>query len=134
MRNTYSNYRPTGYYTPRSNTVIIYRDRYDNNFLQYATAIWLFHHWDTVDKSRFDEQRLRDLEYKMKQMERDGVKRDPNYVQPGVDQDLIYASVPAAVEKKTEKSGIGWIGWALLILFIIGVTFVGVWMYSRIRR
>ena len=57
----------------------------------YATMFWMFHHWDSVDYSRFQEAKLRELEAKVKQMEASGMKRDPNYVDPGVDPDIQYA-------------------------------------------
>jgi|GEM_PF-6651963 len=83
--------QPTGYYVRPTNTIVVYRDHYNNNFLMYASVFWMFNHWDSMDHSRFQEAKIRELELKFKELEAQGKKRDPNYVDPGVDRDLQYA-------------------------------------------
>jgi len=110
----YRSYKPTGYYTPPANTTVIYRDNYNSNFLQVATMMWMFHHWDTVDKSRFEESKLKELEAKVKQMEQQGVKRDINYTQPGVDSDLMY--------NKTENESVSnTVAWWIVLMVASGI-------------
>lgn len=89
-QNTYGARQPTGYYTPRSTTVVIYRDPYDNTFLRYASMWWLFHHWDYVDHSRFDEAQLQNLQRQVDELKAQGNKPDSNYTEIGVDPDLAY--------------------------------------------
>ncbi len=81
--------QPTGYYSERPN-VVVYRDHYDNSFMKYVTLMWLFNHWNSVDHSRFDDARVRDLEARFRDLEAKGYKPDPNYTEPGVDPDLAY--------------------------------------------
>ena len=119
----YNSYRPTGYYTPPS-TVVIYRDNYSNSFLQVATTMWLFNHWNTVDKSRFEESKLRELEAKVKEMERQNIKRDPNYVQPGVDPDLMYQA------PKEEGSSF----WVWFFIIVVALSVIGGGSYFLLRR
>ena len=129
--NTYYRYTPT----------IIYRDPYDNFFFQYMTLTWLFHHWGSVDKSRFDEARLQELEAKFAQMEKEGTVRDPNYVMPGVDPDLQYSDeeldnlqeAKDVSEMEAEQtSGGGGFGW--LMIFLIGLVIVGGIYFIAVRR
>lgn len=135
MQSVYVAYKPSGYYTPRPNTTIIYRDNYSNNFLQYATMIWLFHHWDTVDKSRFDKQRLSQLELEVARMKSQGVKQDSGYVQPGVDRDLQFQNVSydKPIQAKPEDDGLGFFGWLGLIIGIILLCIAGWLIYKYLR-
>lgn len=110
--------RPTGYYVP-SNTTIIYRDNFSNNFMMYATTLWMFHHWDSIDKSRFDDQKRAELEARVRELERQGVKRDPNYVQP----------VPDPPENKKESSNTSWVI-GFIIVFVI-LLIIGYILYQR---
>ena len=75
-----------------------------------------------MDDARYRELLARDatLEAKVKAMEAEGIKRDPNYLPEGVDEDLVYSKPPqsiAATEK--EDDGTGFFTW-LLVLTIIG--------------
>lgn len=144
------NKRRNTFYTsyPRSNDRYyrynpggVYRDPYDNFFFRYVTMTWLFHHWDSVDKRRFDEEHLRELEVKMEEMEAQGMVRDPNYVMPEVDPDLQYSDeelvnlqeakevLDFESETGEDKGGFGW-----LTVFLIGLVVVGGFYFVAVRR
>ncbi len=140
-RNTfYKSYEPVNTYYRYSPT-IVYRDPYDNLFFQYVTLTWLFHHWDHIDKSRFDEARLRELEAKFEEMEKQGMKRDPNYVMPEVDPDLQYSEeelenlqeakdvIEMEAEREGDSGGFGW-----LAIFLVGIIIVGGVYFVAVRR
>ena len=113
-KTVYQYSRPTGYYTP-SSTTIIYRDNYNNNFMQYATMMWMFHHWNTVDKTRFDDKKRMELEQRVKELESQGYKRDPNYVQP----------VPQPTQtQSTDSDDIDGLSVFLWVVFISTVIFI----------
>lgn len=82
-------------------------------------AAWAYHHRDSMDDARYRELLARDatLEAKVKAMEAEGIKRDPNYLPEGVDEDLVYSKPDIATEK--EDDGTGFFTW-LLVLTIIG--------------
>ena len=136
----YNSYQPVNTYYRYTPAVMIYNDPFDNFFFQYVTVTWMFHHWDHVDKSRFDEARLRELEAKVAQMEKEGVQRDPNYVEPGADPDLQYsdeelanlqeAKEVAELEAAPASSGFGWLAMLLVAIAVGGgIYFVAVRRY-----
>lgn len=104
---------PTGYYTPRPGPTVIYNDPFSSSMLQYMSMMWMFNHWGQIDRSRFDEGRLRDLERQVAEMKAKGLQPDPNYVEPGVDADLIYRK-----DVVEEESNLG--GWLLGFLILCG--------------
>lgn len=124
-------------YTPH----VIYSDPYDNLFFRYVTIDWMYHHWYSIDRSRFDEARLRELEDKIEQMEEEGIERDPNYVMPGVDPDLQYSNEELEnlqeakdvidLEAEQEEGGRGF-GW--LTVFLVGIVIVGGVYFVAVRR
>jgi len=123
----YSSRQPTGFYTPRSTTTIIhYRDPYDDMFLRHVSYWWLFHHWDHVDHSRFDEVRLQELERKFAELKAQGNIPDSNYQESGIDPDLAYKKEAAY------HSGHPVLKFFLWIIVIGGLVWV-VW-FIFIRR
>lgn len=96
-------------------------------------AAWAYHHRDSMDDARYRELLAKDvaLEAKVKAMEAEGIKRDPNYLPEGVDEDLVYSkpkqpesqvSSPQPQEVITapeKEDGTGFFTW-LLILTGIG--------------
>lgn len=136
----YNSHSPSNdYYYRYSSTS--YNDPYDNLFFRYVTLTWLFHHWNTIDKSRFDERRLRELESKIEQMEQEGMERDPDYSIPGVEPDLQYsdqelANLQDAKEVMEFESdvgeGEGGFGW--VTIFLIGLVVVGGVYFVAVRR
>ena len=116
--------QPTGYYHELPN--VIYRDSYDNSFLKYATLFWLFHHWGNVDHSRFDQDRIQDLESKFRALQAQGYRPDPDYEQPGIDPDLTYrrdvayqnpalGSLAPALWALIPLGLAGWLAWFIFI-------------------
>ena len=134
----YSNVAPSNETYYRYAPTVIYHDPYDNFFFRYVTMTWLFHHWDSVDKSRFEEQRLRELEAKMAEMRAQGMQRDPNYTMAGVDPDLQYSdeelanlqdAKDVAQYEEDRAHGVSW-----LTIFLVGMVIVGGIYFTAIRR
>lgn len=125
-------------YSPR----VVYRDPYDNFFFRYVTMTWLFHHWNHIDKSRFEEDRLRELEEKIAEMEAQGLERDPDYVMPGGDPDLQYsdeelenlqeAGEVLAFESEAAEEKDGGFGW--FTLFLLATAAAGGVYFVAVRR
>ena len=136
----YDSYSPSNNYY-RYSPNVAYRDPYDNFFFKYVTFNWLFHHWNSIDKSRFDEARLRELEDKVEEMEAQGIERDPNYTLPGMEPDLQYSDeelenlqeakevLEFEAEREEDKSGFGW-----LTIFLVGLVAVGGIYFVAVRR
>lgn len=59
-------------------------------FLMRASDMFWYHHWSEISPYRnyFDQNQYRQLENRVEQLEKDGVQRDPNYMEEGVDPDL----------------------------------------------
>jgi hypothetical protein len=87
--------------------------------MQYATTLWLFHHWNEVDKSRFDSEKRIELENRIKELEKQGVVRDVNYTQP----------IPPQPKVEEESSNIIW----MIILGVIFLALIGGLMYYYLQ-
>ena len=127
------------YYYYRPNAT--YRDPYDNFFFRYVTLTWLFHHWDNIDKARFDEQQRQELEAEFAEMEAQGLERDPEYIMEGTEPDLQYSDDELAKLQDTkevlelepvseETEG----GFTWLTLFLIGLVALGGIYFTAVRR
>lgn len=59
-------------------------------FLMRASEMFWFHHWSEISpyRSYFDQQKYNQLENRVKELEQQGVKKDPNYLDPNVDPDI----------------------------------------------
>lgn len=59
-------------------------------FLMRASELFWFHHWSEISpyKSYFDQQQYADMEKRVKELEQQGVQKDPEYLDPDVDPDL----------------------------------------------
>ena len=94
--NTFSNKRPIFVNVNRSMFAspfsygYAYVGPWDLWFLMRASDMFWFHHWNEISPSRsyFDQQKYDELEKKVQALEKQGVKRDPNYLDPDVDPDL----------------------------------------------
>ncbi len=145
IQNTYTrNRRRTDFYdahSPSNNsyyqyTSTGYNDPYDNLFFRYVSLTWLFHHWDSIDKSRFDQERVWAVEAKIKQMEQEGMEPDPNYNMPGVDPDLQYTDEELAnlqeakdvidfeSEEPESTRGFAWVTMFLICLVTVGGVYL----------
>lgn len=62
-------------------------------FLMRASEMFWFHHWNEISpyRDRFDQQQFDDMEKRVKALEEQGVQRDPNYLEEGVDPDLQFS-------------------------------------------
>lgn len=59
-------------------------------FLMRASDLFWYHHWNEISpyRSYFDNQEYEKLEKRVQELEQQGIKRDPTYLEPGVDPDL----------------------------------------------
>ncbi len=59
-------------------------------FLMRASDLFWYHHWSEISpyRSYFDQNQYQQLENRVDQLEKQGVQRDPNYMEEGVDPDL----------------------------------------------
>ena len=59
-------------------------------FLMRASDLFWYHHWNEISpyRSYFDQNQYQQLENRVDQLEKQGVQRDPNYMEEGVDPDL----------------------------------------------
>jgi hypothetical protein len=59
-------------------------------FLMRASDMFWFHHWNEISpyKSYFNQQEYEKLENRVEELEKQGVQRDPTYLEPDVDPDL----------------------------------------------
>lgn len=93
---------------------------------------WVYHHRDQIDPARFEELKKKDatLEKRIAELEAQGVKKDPSYVPPGIEEDLMYKDeyVKGAYEK-TKKSSFPWF-WAVFFPLLVG-SFVYLFFFHR---
>ncbi|AEY64548.1 hypothetical protein [Clostridium sp. BNL1100] len=59
-------------------------------FLMRASDLFWYHHWNEISPYRnyFDQNQYQQLENRVDQLEKQGVQREPNYMEEGVDPDL----------------------------------------------
>ncbi len=62
-------------------------------FLMRASEMFWFHHWNEISpyKSYFNQQEYEKLEKRVEELEKQGVQRDPNYIEPDADPDLQFS-------------------------------------------
>lgn len=62
-------------------------------FLMRASEMFWFHHWLDIApyKSYFNQQEYEKLEKRVDELEKQGIQRDPNYVEPDADTDLQFS-------------------------------------------
>ena len=62
-------------------------------FLMRASEMFWYHHWLDITpyKSYFNQQEYEKLEKRVGELEKQGVQRDPNYVDPNTDPDLQFS-------------------------------------------
>lgn len=62
-------------------------------FLMRASEMFWFHHWLEIApyKSYFNQQEYEKLEKRVEELEKEGVQRDPNYIDPDTDPDLQFS-------------------------------------------
>ena len=67
---------------------------WDMWFLMRASELFWYHHWLTISpySNYFNATEYAKMDARVKQLEAQGVVRDPNYLEPGVDPDLQLTS------------------------------------------
>ena len=62
-------------------------------FLMRASEMFWYHHWLDIApyKSYFNQQEYEKLEKRVEELEKQGVQRDPNYIDPDTDPDLQFS-------------------------------------------
>ncbi len=101
-------------------------------FLMRASEMFWFHHWSEISpyKSYFNQQEYEKLEKRVEELEKQGVQRDPNYIEPGIDPDLQFSQQyqEQNVDKiyYTDKNSIGFgnSGGTVVIIIITAVALV----------
>lgn len=80
--------------------LVIYNDLYSSVFWWWLLdlsfenrALWAYHHRYSMDQARYDSLLARDAQLvaRIRQLEQMNLQRDPAYVPPGVERDLMYA-------------------------------------------
>lgn len=66
---------------------------WDLMFLMMASDMFWHHHWNDISPYRdhFNAAEFAEMEARVKSLEEQGVERDPNYLEPGVDPDLQFS-------------------------------------------
>jgi len=121
-----------------SRPVVIYHDPYNSLFWWWLLdralddqAWWAYHHRYDMDPARYDALLAHDqqLEARVAQLEAQQVPRDPNYVPPGVDRDLMYSDRYVAQTYHNRPTTLGVVAfWLLGIPTALGVCGAFIWL------
>ncbi len=62
-------------------------------FLMRASELFWYHHWNEISPYRnyFQAKQYSDMEARVKALEQQNIKKDPNYLEPKVSADLQYS-------------------------------------------
>ena len=121
-----------------SRPVVIYRDPYNSLFWWWLLdrsiddrAGWAYHHRYDMDPARYQALVANDqqLETRVEQLEAEQAPRDPSYVPPGVDRDLMYSDrhVEQSYSNRPTTSG-AFAFWLLAVPTALGVTGFFIWL------
>jgi hypothetical protein len=118
------------YPPPPGRPPVIYSDPYSAIFWYWllqqelqTRALWAYHHQNKMDPARYDElTKDEKLATQVSKLEKSGVERDPSYVPPGIDSDLMYTAdyVDAVVNPKR----IDWTGIPTTVLNVLAKVFL----------
>lgn len=88
-RPVYVNVRP-GLFSGPMTWGMGYVGMWDMWFLMSASQLFWYHHWAEIGPYRenFDEKKFAEMEARVKELEKQNIAKDPNYMEPGVDADL----------------------------------------------
>jgi hypothetical protein len=93
-------------------------------------ARWAYHHRETMSDERYRDLLARDQELaeRIRQLEAEGVPRDPSYRPGGIDPDLMYddryveaADTPQPPPARTGRT-------AVIIFVVLAVTTLAIWL------
>ena len=96
-------------------------------FLTRASEMFWYHHWLEIMpyRSYFNEQEFNKLEARVNELEKQGVVRDANYMDPDVDPDLQLSEQyqQENIDKVyyTDKESGAGVGTVVVITIIVGV-------------
>lgn len=121
-----------------SRPVVIYHDPYNSLFWWWLLdrslddrASWAYHHHYDMDPARYQALVANDqqLETRVEQLEAQQAPRDPNYVPPGVDRDLMYSDhyVAQSYSNRPTVAGV-FAFWLLAVPTALGVTGFFIWL------
>ena len=121
-----------------SRPVVVYSDPYNSLFWWWLLdrslddrAWWTYHHRYDMDPARYQALVANDqqLEARVQQLEAQQAPRDPNYVPPGVDRDLMYSDhyVAQSYSNRPTTSGV-FTFWLLAVPTALGVTGFFIWL------
>lgn len=116
-----------------SRPVVVYQDPYPSFFWWWLLdrslderALFAYHHQSTMDQQRLrDLYKDAELEARVRQLERQGVQKDPAYTPAGIEPDLMYSNDYVDAAYNPSPSIVSW--WTVLkiILGLTGIVFVG---------
>jgi hypothetical protein len=117
---------------------VTYHDPYNSLFWWWLLdrslddrAWWAYHHRYDMDPARYQALVATDqqLEARVEQLETQQAPRDPNYVPPGVDRDLMYSDryVEQAYSNRPTTSGV-FAFWLLAVPTALGVSAFFIWL------
>ena len=117
---------------------ITYNDPYNSFFWWWLLdrslddrAYWAYHHHYDMDPGRYDALMATDqqLQARVAQLESQQLPRDPNYVPPGIDQDLMYSDQYVNHNYQNRPTPVGAIFfWILAVPCALAVVAFFVWL------
>jgi hypothetical protein len=84
---------------PTGGPVVVYSDPYSTVFWYWllqqslqTRALWAYNHQPKMDPARYRDLLAKDgdLSSQVRDLEKSGTQRDPGYVPPGIDPDMMY--------------------------------------------
>jgi hypothetical protein len=84
---------------PSGAPIVVYSDPYSSLFWYWllqqslqTRALWAYHHQPKMDPARYRDLLAKDgnLANRVRELEKAGTPRDPGYVPPGIEPDLMY--------------------------------------------
>jgi hypothetical protein len=133
------------YYT---RPVVVYHDPYGSPFWWWlldqsldSRAWWVYHHQQVMDQARYQALLSHDaqLEARLRQLEAQGVPRNPAYAPPGMDPDLMYTDgyvnaaynpQPAVAVPYHSRPGSAWhaVRALLFVVVVLGILVLLIWL------
>ena len=126
------------FYPYVSRPVVVYQDPFNSFFWWWLLdrtlddrAAWAYHHRYEMDPARYQSlvATNQQLEQRISQLEAQQVPRDPNYVPPGIDRDLMYSDHAVAKTYANRPTHSGRIAfWVVAIPLAAGAGYFLVWL------
>ncbi len=127
------------YYNPYySRPWVTYHDPYNSFFWWWLLdrslddrAYWAYNHYNDMDPARYQALMATDaqLQARVSQLEAQQLPRDPNYVPPGIDQDLMYSDQYVTHNYQNRPTHFGVVAfWALAVPCAVCVAAFFIWL------